>query len=217
MKTNYVCNKFFLIAIGVLISLIQFECVNQKKQPLILDKDTDIKIFLDSTNLYIELTFNTMFFHVENMSRDNILLTLDSEKDTSSRKSLLLITPFQDTIPIWYRIPNQYYYIFPPMTSTSFAGNFERKKIFEKLPLRSKGTIGSEYLKEIIAESRIIYLPDKEKVVIKEEDLYLDTIYCPKSILSAEKTNNKFIWHGDTYTGVFYWKLESEPLKNKTN
>lgn len=215
MKANYhVRNKFFLIAIGVLITLIQFGCVNQKKQPFILDKDTDIKIFLDSTNLYIELTFNTMFFHVENMSNDNILLTFNNEQDTSSRKSLMLITPFQDTIPIWYRIPNQYYYIFPPMTSTFFSGNFERKKIHEKLDHRPKETTGLEYLKEIIAQSRIIYIPDKEKTVVKEEDFYIDTMYYPKNILSADKTSNKFIWHDDTYTGVFYWKLDSKPLHN---
>lgn len=192
---------------------MHFGCINQGGYPVIIQKDINFKILLDSSNLYSELSFNAMFFHAINLSDENVILTFNNEKDTGSKKSLILITPTKDTMPIWYWNAAQDYYIFPPRSITYFTGMLERKKVIERKfsKNRKKGIDFFDYLEGMVRDSRIIYLHDNNKVMTKINN-DLDTIVYPKSILDIEMKNNKFVWHDDTYTGDFDWELKTEKL-----
>lgn len=208
MKTNFLC-------VSVLLIMLITGCINNHKEPTIIAKDVDFEILVDSFNLYSEVSFCGLYFRVINSSGDNVCISFNSETDTLSKKSLVLITPPNDTIPIWYPDSNLGLKCFLANTETTFIGMMEKGKIMnsylKSTPLKSEDRNFMKYLKEIVSNSKIMYVTDYSKSM-KTEFTGLDTIVFPKSEISINAKKIKFVYHSDAYVGVDDWKFVSKSL-----
>ncbi len=208
MKTNFLCASTLLI---ILIT----GCINKNKKPAIIAKDVDFEILVDSFNLYSEVSFCGLYFRVINSSSDNVCMSFNTETDTLSKKSLVLMTPSNDTIPIWYPDSTIGINCFLADAETTFIGMIEKEKFMNNYlkltPLKSEDRNFMKYLKEIVSNSKIMYTTDYSKSM-KTEFTGIDTIVFPRSEISINAKKIKFVYHSDTYVGGDDWKFISESL-----
>lgn len=185
------CKRTNIIVLNIFLGLgiIFLSCSNNPKHQFVLDENVDIKIFCDSINIYpTDILSIPIYFHLDNYSDNDAFISFNNELDTISKKSLIFITTEKDTIPIWYFKRDLGINMFERRSKTFFVGIIDIRELLHSYEHNNKYKKFSAYLKDQIALSEIIYIPDRSKFINNPYNTY-DTLISIKGKLNVDIKN----------------------------
>jgi hypothetical protein len=191
MKNKY-CIKCFTLSILFRLMIILCSCQNSHTHQIVVEKNLEVNIYCDSINLESEVSFLPIYFHLTNYSKNDVFISFNNENDTISKRSLILITPQNDTIPIWYYKINLGINLFEKESVTFFIGEIESNKFVRAYKESGYNQPFKEYFKNQFLLSRIIYIPDQSNFLNNRYSSY-DSIFSIKGYINVSIDNLKFI------------------------
>ncbi len=208
MKRNCPKNSTIQLYIALGLIIVLSSCTNNKKHQAFLDKQVDVTFICDSINLFSEVSFFNIYFHVINYSYNDIIISFNNEHDTLSKTSLVFISSKKDTIPIWYSKIDLGINMFEKRSETFFIGMIERKKFSMNYDHFGNNMGSIEYFKHQLPFSKIIYVPEQTKFI---NNVYMnhDTLVSIKGYIDVDMKNTKIIYQGNT-------RSESDKIEFRT-
>lgn len=152
---------------------------NSLQKTIFLQKALDdVTIVCDSINVLSEINAFYAFFHVENRSNNNILITINGGGEAmDARKAFLFISTDNDTLPFYTGDGISYYRIIKKQSKLYFAQLINRHYFMSNKSIKYKEKSLFDDLNRIIKKGNMVYVPDSSAKHRTDLTNTFDTLY----------------------------------------